>query len=119
MPHAGRPVTRAPPLRPDSQEGVTGARRVPSDEPGSGETPGPDDAHEAVDPDQEMNEDGQGADMDIGFIGSLEPTVEDVVSEIMLQELGSSGGRYRRETNSSFKKLVSEIYSPPRVTKLL
>ncbi len=54
--------------------------------------------------------------MDVGFIGSLEPEPFDVVSELLLQQLGSTGNSYRRETRQAFRGLVSEIYSPPRVT---
>ena len=58
-------------------------------------------------------------DMETGFIGSLEPATEDVISTIIPQQLGSVGRRYRRESRRAFKKLVSEIYSPPRVTEEL
>ena len=33
-----------------------------------------------------------------------------------MQQLGSVGRSYRREKRGGFKRLVSEIYSPPRVT---
>ncbi len=56
-------------------------------------------------------------DMETGFIGSHEPATEDVISTIILQQLGCVGRRYRRESRRAFKKLVSEIYSPPRVTE--
>ena len=54
--------------------------------------------------------------MDTGYIGSLEPGPEDVASELLLQQLGSTGRSYRRETRKAYKHLVSEIYSPPRIT---
>ena len=53
----------------------------------------------------------------MGFIGSLEPARDDVVSSILLQQLGSVGRRYKRESRSAYKKIVSEIYSPPRITR--
>ena len=34
----------------------------------------------------------------------------------MLQELGSVGRGYKRERRKAFRNIVSEIYSPPRVT---
>ena len=42
---------------------------------------------------------------------------EDIVSSFLLAQLGQSGGSYRRETAKGYRRLVSEIYSPPRVTK--
>ena len=58
----------------------------------------------------------QTADADMGFLGSLEPEPGDVASELLLQQLGSTGNSYKRETRKAFRHLVSEIYSPPRVT---
>ncbi len=65
-----------------------------------------------VDTDEQVTE-----DMDVGFLGSLEPEIGDVVSDMILQQLGSQGRKYRRESRSAYKALVSEIYSPPRVTQ--
>ena len=55
-------------------------------------------------------------DANMGFIGSLEPSVDDFVSGMLLQQLGSSGRSYRREARASCTRIVSEMYSPPRVT---
>ena len=55
----------------------------------------------------------------LGDLGSLEPSVDDVISSLFLQELGSSAGKYRRETRRGMKAIVSEIYSPPRVTQMI
>ena len=52
-------------------------------------------------------------------IGSLEPSVDDFVSALLLTEMGASGRIFRRESRCVARKIVSEIYSPPRVTKLL
>ena len=52
-------------------------------------------------------------------IGSLEPSPDDYICELLLAQMGSSGRRYRRETVQAVRKMVSEIYSPPRVTKLI
>ena len=49
----------------------------------------------------------------MGFIGLLQPSFDDEVSEFLLQQIGSG---YRREARQASKKIVSEIYSPPRVT---
>ncbi len=55
----------------------------------------------------------------IDELGSLEPSVDDVVSSIFLQELGASAGKYKRETRRGMRAIVSEIYSPPRVTEMI
>jgi hypothetical protein len=55
-------------------------------------------------------------DTSMGFIGSLSPAVGDELAELMLRQLGSVGRSYRREQRNGFKRLVSEIYSPPRIT---
>ena len=71
-------------------------------------------------PDEAMQEDSgdtnRDGDTDMGFIGCLEPTVDDFLSDLLLQQLGSSGGSYRREARSACNRIVSEMYSPPRVT---
>ena len=48
-------------------------------------------------------------------LGNLEPTIEDEVAEMLLRELGSSGGSYKRERRQGLQSIVGEIYSPPRV----
>ena len=53
--------------------------------------------------------------METCFIGSLEPEVGDVVAELMLSQLGGSKRRVK-DARRGYKHLVSEIYSPPRVT---
>ncbi len=71
---------------------------------------------------------GEGYDVEMDFIGglevqddlgSIEPSVDDFVSGLLLQQLGSLGRSYKREARKSARAIVSEIYSPPRVTKLL
>ena len=64
---------------------------------------------------QEANEN----DMDMGFLGSLEPSVNDVISDLLLQQLGSCGKSYQRERRSAGRRIISEMYSPPRVTEEL
>ena len=61
----------------------------------------------------------QDGDADMGLIGVLGPSADDVISEILLQQLGSSGRSYRRERRTAGRRLVSEMYSPPRVTEEL
>ena len=52
-------------------------------------------------------------------IGSFEPSFDDMVSELLLTEMGSSGRVRQKDGRKAIKKIVSEIYSPPRVTDLL
>ena len=52
-------------------------------------------------------------------IGQLNPQVDDCVAEMLLAQMGSSGRQCRRDGRRAARKLVSEIYSPPRITKLL
>ncbi len=52
-------------------------------------------------------------------IGKLEPSADDSISELLLQQLGSCGKSYRREARVAVRKIVSEIYSPPRVTAMI
>ena len=54
--------------------------------------------------------------MEMGFVGSLEPSRDDFVSELMLQQINGVGRSYVRERRQAARKIVSEIYSPPRVT---
>ncbi len=52
-------------------------------------------------------------------IGKLEPSIDDAASDMILQQIGSLGRSYRREVRQSARKLVSEIYSAPRITKMI
>ena len=65
-------------------------------------------------------EDDETMDVDnddsMGFIGSLDPSAEGYVSELLLQQLGSYGRSYTRETRASCTRIVSDMYSSPRVT---
>ena len=91
---------------------VRGAIGVPTDDGSRAETQNPSDV------DAQMDESEQDAtnDMDMGHVGSLEPEFGDFVSEMLLASLASSGRRYGREMRSAHRRIVSEIYSPPRVT---
>ena len=64
-----------------------------------------------------MDENEQGTqNMEVGHIGSLEPEFDDFVSEMLLASVASSGRKYGRETRAAHRRIVSEVYSPPRVT---
>ncbi len=79
--------------------------------------------------DEMMAEQAAGDDVEMDFvgcvdhcatdIGSLEPSVDDQICEILLAQMGSSGRSYRREAAQAARRIVSEVYSPPRVTKLI
>jgi hypothetical protein len=68
------------------------------------------------------------SETDMGFIGNfavadslgrLEPSFDDEVSTLLLDQLGSVGRSHRRESCSVAKRLVTQAYSPPRITKLI
>ena len=60
----------------------------------------------------------QDADMSfVGFVCSLEPTQNDEIAEMLLMQLGA-GRSYARERRRAVQRFtVSEVYSPPRITK--
>ena len=101
--------------------GVSGAMGVPTDEAHPAETPVGDtmdtDVGNAGSNDVEMDFVGN-VDPSQG-IGSLEPSFDDQVAEMLLAEMGSSGRVRRRDGRKAVRKMVSEIYPPPRVTDLL
>ena len=66
-----------------------------------------------VDADQEETE-----DVNMSFVGCLEPSRDDFISMLMLEQMGA-GINYVRERRSACRRLVSEIYSPPRIVKEL
>ncbi len=48
--------------------------------------------------------------------------VEDANDEIMLflvEQLGGHGHQFARDRKRAFKRIVSEIYSPPRITGIM
>ena len=65
---------------------------------------------------QESDDEEISSDTDLGFVGSPEPSKEDYVAELLIQQLGGSS-RFVREQRQTARRLVSEIYSPPRITK--
>ena len=70
----------------------------------------------------DASNDASGPDgVDMGLVGSLEHTFDDEISAMMLNLLGATSikvnQRYRREKSSAMKRLVSETYSPPRITE--
>ena len=103
---------------PTSAHGVRGGIGLPSDEPAC-ETPG--DRRRR----RRKRRDGfrghssfQDADMGfVGFVGFLDPTQDGEIAEMLLQQLGA-GRPYARERRSAVQRFtISEVYSPPRITK--
>ena len=45
--------------------------------------------------------------------------LDDVASIMVLESMGTNCKSYQRERRKGFRRLVSEVYSPPRITKLL
>jgi len=98
---------------------------VPADEAHPAETPTGDN-HSGMEGDAEPEAPNNDVEMDfigninaVQGIGSLEPSFDDEVSALLLTEMGSSGRVRRRDGRKVVRKMVSEIYSPPRVTELL
>ena len=70
-----------------------------------------------LEPDDTMDDDApQSEDVNMGYIGCLSPEVDEFASELILMAVGASGGSYGRETRSACRRIVSEVYAPPRVT---
>ena len=64
----------------------------------------------------QMEDQEQNNDIDMHFvgsleanqdIGSLEPSIDDFVSELLLNEMGASGRSYRREGRQAARKIVT------------
>ena len=72
---------------------------------------------ESATADDEMSGDVPENVVNMRFIGSLElaESDRDFVSELLLTQLGSCGRRYRREAQKVGRKIISDMYSPPRV----
>ena len=68
--------------------------------------------------DSEAAQASQDADMGfVGFVGFLDPTQDGEIAEMLLQQLGA-GRPYARERRRAVQRFtVSEVYSPPRITK--
>ena len=112
------PAVIIPRPTPVATRGVEGAMGAPPDEP-PGETPGEADMQMDSNANQDVDMDFIG-NMELhDSLGNLEPETDDAVSQMLLMQMGSAGRAYRRDKASAARKIVSEIYSPPRVTALL
>ncbi len=52
-------------------------------------------------------------------LGSFEPVFHGCVTELLLTEMGGSGTQRGRERRNAERTIVSEIYSPPSINKLI
>ena len=55
------------------------------------------------------------SDTQIGFVGAY----DDADYMCLIASVGASPGPFRRERRAASRRMVSEIYSPPRVTKAI
>ena len=97
------------------------ARGVPADDGSrAGAAPSPAAAAEPADsssgdytPRADAGETYDAGDVNMGYVGSLDPQAGDFASELLLLPLGSSGRSYGRETRAACRRIVSEMYSRP------
>ena len=57
------------------------------------------------------------ASINMMTVGSLEPEYDDAVAAMMIEQLGGSRSYVRERRQAMRRVILSEIYSPPRVTK--
>jgi hypothetical protein len=118
IPIPSRELVDVPPMEKDESREVP----PPADEPGVGET------HDAFDAREEA---GPGMDIDVidedhtdldSLMAVLTKDARKEITEAnndimgVIRALGGNGRRYMRERTRGIKAVVSEIYSPPRVT---
>ena len=65
----------------------------------------------------EESEGGEGQDVNMGFVGFLEPGRDGVIGQILLQQLGAGRSYVRKRQQAIRRIIISEIYSHPRITK--
>ncbi len=110
--HAGR----------DAQEGGASndEGRTPRADKSSGHNRTRRREHDSPESEDKPSKRSRGNDDDLshvtGQLGRLSAQADDVIAHLMLDQLCASGGSYRRETKRAMKNLISEVYSPPRVT---
>jgi len=77
----------------------------------------------AQDEDMEVDDDKGMSEDEMGFIGNftvadslgrLEPTFDDEVSTMLLDQIGSVGRSHKREARTAARRLVTEVYSPSK-----
>ncbi len=92
--------------------GVRGAMGVPVDESQPDETP--EDSTTA----QAGSQTGVDPGMDVDLLDE-ESNRFDPIMSMMITQLGGCGRSYQREKRKAVRNMVSEIWSPPRITQLL
>ena len=58
-------------------------------------------------------------DMDVGCVTPSGDAIRELEICLLVSKVGGDGKKYRRVQKQGIKKMVSEIYSPPRATELL
>jgi len=74
---------------------------------------------ERAEPEEVEEQPEEGDDMDMG---AFEENEDDEIALLLVTQFGGSGRGYVRERKQSYRRIVSELYSPPRVaamTKML
>jgi len=71
----------------------------------------------ADDPDGDAEMGVVGEDESEEEMGIVHEDFEDEISSMLLAQLGQSSKAYKRELRKGCRHLVSEIYSPPRITR--
>ena len=67
----------------------------------------------------EEDEEGEGQDVKMVFLGSLESGRDEFIGQFLLQMMGAGRSYVRERQQSARRILVSEIYSLSRITKRL
>ena len=66
-----------------------------------------------------MNNDFVGSFNVANALGIPEPNFGDEVPSLLLSQVGSSGRSYRREGCTAARRIASDVFSPPRITKMI
>ncbi len=103
--------------------GVPGAQGVPADEASRAETPGSDSDDNPLRSDSD--DEAMGETLTIaeirrnGGIGTTNDDAQDDEIMMVMAVLGADPKSFRREKKQAVRRIVSELYSPPRVTAML
>ena len=67
----------------------------------------------------EMNTDIVGNVTVASGLGKMKPAFDDEVPALLLGQMGSTGRSYRRKGCKAARRILGEVYSPPRIAKLI
>ena len=114
--HSGVPIGTAQPRSPGVRIGTAQAQERDGGPPDERAVRAPELVPQEESDTHMRDHEQQSEDVNMGYIGFLTPQVDDFASEMILMAVGSSGGRYGRETRAACRSIVLDIYSPPRAT---